>query len=71
MLRCLRLAAACMAGHTLAPAQNFNRVSRVTDLHLLAHQLIRRAVVVPLQFHVIVEIHAGLLPLGKHERRRG
>src|SRR3972149_802347 len=66
-----------VAGNALAAADDLHRGCRISDLHLLADQLIWNAVIVPIQFHVIIYFHAGPLPCGilvaglrqRHERR--
>ena len=57
-----------MTGHALALIEDLHRPARAAGIHLLADQLIRRAVVMTVQFDVIVQIHARLLPLRIHER---
>src|ERR1019366_1035456 len=64
----MRLAAAHMTGNTLPLIEDLHGSARAADVHLLADQLIRRAVVMPAQLDMIVEIYACLLPLRIHER---
>src|ERR1700692_4948644 len=64
----MRLAAAHMTGNALSLIEDLHGSARTPNLHLLADQLIRRAVVMPTQLDVIVQIHTRLLPLRIHER---
>ena len=56
-----------MTGYTVALIEDLHCSARAADIHLLAHQLIRRAVVVLVQFDVVVEVDARPLPLRIHE----
>ena len=53
-----------MAGHALAFAKGLQGVGRKPDFEFLALQLIRHAVVVLVDFDVVVDADGGDLPLG-------
>src|SRR5262245_14852283 len=57
-----------MRGYAFASMEHLYRSSGVTDLHLLLHQLIRHGVIVPVEFDVIVQPDAFLLPFGEYIR---
>ena len=52
-----------MAGHALA-FQGFDRMGRQPDFEFLLLQLMRHAVVVIVDFDVVVDADGGDLPLG-------
>ena len=58
-----------MTGHALALIEDLYRVARAADVNLLAHQLIRRAVVVLVHLNVVIKIDARPLPLRIFESR--
>jgi len=54
-----------MGSNAHSAVQHFQRLRRQTHVHLLVHQRVGHAVVVPFDFDVIVEVHAGRLPFPK------
>ena len=56
-------AASGMAGDALAFGQHFDRAARNAQLDHLMDQLVRHAVVIALEFDVVVDIDRGFLPL--------
>jgi hypothetical protein len=59
--------AAQVAGHPLAFGEALHRLGAHPHVQLLAHQLIRHAVVVAFDLDVVVDVHPRLLPLGVGE----
>nr|ART89703.1 transposase [uncultured bacterium] len=59
-----------MGGHPLLLVQHLQRALADAQLHLLAHQRVRHAVVVPVQLHVVVDADSRELELA-HLHRRG
>ena len=53
-----------MAGHPLALVEDFDDLRTEAHLELLLDQAIGDGVVVPLHFHVVVDVDADQLPLG-------
>ena len=51
-----------MRGHAFAGVQDLNGRARDPHVHLLAHQRVGHAVVVPQDINVVVNVHARLLP---------
>ena len=49
--------------HALAAMEDLDRVGGVADLDLLADQLVRDAVGVALDLHVVVDVRAAQLPV--------
>src|SRR5271155_2259872 len=64
----MRPAAAYVTGNPLALIEDLHRRLRAARLDLLAHQLIRRAVVVAAKLDVIIQVDPRLLPLSKFKR---
>jgi len=60
-----------MARHPLAFGEALHRLGAHPHVQLLAHQLIRHAVVVAFDLDVIVDVHPCLLPLGVGETLGG
>src|ERR1700692_96426 len=64
--RCrMRDEAAVMGGYPHAVIEDLHRARRVTRLQFHAHQLIRDAVIMPLDLNVIVNVRPDLLPMSK------
>ena len=61
--------AAGMTGDTFAFGQHFDHVTRDTQLDGLVDQGMRHAVVIALEFDVVVDVDRGFLPLGDDEGR--
>ena len=53
-----------VAGHALAPAQSLEGVGGKAHLEFFAFELVGHAVVVTVDFDVVVDIDGGDLPLG-------
>ena len=54
-----------MRSDTHPAMKNFDSLRRETHFHFLMRQRMRHAVIVPLDFDVIVEVDANLLPLAE------
>ena len=54
-----------MRSHTHPAVDDFHRLPGQVHVHLLVHQRIRHAVVVPLHLDVIVDVDAGRLPFAE------
>src|SRR4051812_3444798 len=63
--------AAEMRRYTRAFVQDFYRGGRGANLHQLVHQVVRHAVKVRVESHVIVDVDAGTRPLAQIEWLNG
>ena len=54
-----------MRSHTHAAIEHFQRLPGKMHLHLLMHQRVWHAIVVPLHLDVIVDVDAGRLPFSE------
>ena len=60
-----------VGGHALAPQEDLDRRPGEAQLHLLVGEGVGHGVVMAIELHVVVEVHARRLPLGVDEALRG
>ena len=54
-----------MGGHALALEEALHRGGGEAHVELVAHQMVRHAVVVAVDVHVVINVHRGALPFGE------
>jgi hypothetical protein len=59
--------AARMAGDATATGKDLDGAARNAQFHFLAHQCVRHAVIVVIEFDVIVDVDGCAFPLGQNE----
>ena len=53
-----------VAGHPCALVEDFDDLGTEAHLELLLHQGVGHGIIVPVDFHVVVDVHADQFPLG-------
>jgi hypothetical protein len=54
-----------MGGHIFAFIKTFHDICRKPDIKLFFDHLVRHAVIMPIDFDMIVDVHPGFFPLGE------
>jgi len=54
-----------MDSHPFAFIKAFHGIGGYPDVELLLHKLVRHTVIMPIDFHMIINMDRGFFPLGK------